>query len=156
MRALLFALRPDALEEGGLVPALSRLTEMLRLRYQLAVQFDAPAEPPLSSEVKGTLYRVAQEATHNAVKHARAGQLSLSLLPGSAGWTLQVRDDGQGFDPAQTRPGSLGLKSMRERAALIGGHLTLESAPGAGTTLTLRVGAPTERPLAPSAVPVQA
>ncbi len=156
MRALLFALRPDALEEGGLVPALSRLTEMLRLRYQLAVQFDAPAEPPLSSEIKGTIYRVAQEATHNAVKHARAGQLSLSLRPGSAGWTLQVRDDGQGFDPAQTRPGSLGLKSMRERAALIGGHLTLESAPGAGTTLTLLVGTPTELPPAPSAVPVQA
>ncbi|GAA4017716.1 sensor histidine kinase [Deinococcus rubellus] len=139
MRALLFALRPDALEEGGLVPALSRLAEMLRLRYQLAVQFDAPAEPPLGSEIKGTLYRVAQEATHNAVKHARARQLSLSLLPSSAGWTLRIRDDGLGFDPAHTRPGSLGLKSMRERAALIGGQLDLESAPGAGTTLTLSV-----------------
>lgn len=156
MRALLFALRPDALEEGGLVPALSRLAEMLRLRYQLSVEFDAPAEPPLGSEVKGTLYRVAQEATHNAVKHARARHLALSLLPGSAGWTLRVRDDGQGFDPASTRPGSLGLKSMRERAALIGGRLTLESVPGAGTTLTLSVSAPPEPSSPPGPSQVQA
>ncbi|AWN23205.1 histidine kinase [Deinococcus irradiatisoli] len=141
MKALLFALRPDALEEGGLVAALSRLAEMLRLRYQLDVQLDVAGEPPLSGEIKGTLYRVAQEATHNAVKHARARQLALSLRPGEDGstWTLCVQDEGVGFDPALTRPGSLGLKSMRERAALIGADLTLESRPGAGTTLRLSV-----------------
>ncbi len=139
MKALLFALRPDALEEGGLSAALSGLAEMLRLRYQLAVTFDAPSEPPLESAAKGTLYRVAQEATHNAVKHARARHLNLSLRPQGAAWTLSVQDDGVGFDPALTRPGSLGLKSMRERAALIGADLTLESSPGAGTTLRLRV-----------------
>ena len=82
MKALLFALRPDALEEGGLAAALSRLAEMLRLRYQLNVNFDAPVEPTLEMAAKGTLYRVAQEATHNAVKHARAQHLTLKSLPG--------------------------------------------------------------------------
>ncbi|TSA83699.1 histidine kinase [Deinococcus detaillensis] len=142
MKALLFALRPDALEEGGLVPALTRLAEMLRLRYQLQVELVAPTEPPLSINIKGTLYRVAQEATHNAVKHARAEQLSLSLLlsgPADDTWTLEVCDNGVGFDVTQTRAGSLGLKSMRERAALIGAILTLDSAPNQGTRLTLQV-----------------
>jgi signal transduction histidine kinase len=139
MKALLFALRPDALEEGGLVAALSRLAEMLRLRYSLDVTFDAPTEPPLDMAAKGTLYRVAQEATHNAVKHARARHLTLRLAPLGGGWRLTVSDDGAGFDPSATRPGSLGLKSMHERAALIGAALGLRSSPGAGTTLELWV-----------------
>ncbi|WP_293912372.1 sensor histidine kinase [Deinococcus sp.] len=142
MKALLFALRPDALEEGGLVAALSRLAEMLRLRYSLDVSFEAPAEPPLDIAAKGTLYRVAQEATHNAVKHARARHLTLRLVPLGEGWRLTVSDDGAGFDPSATRPGSLGLKSMHERAALIGAALGLRSAPGVGTTLELWVPLP--------------
>ena len=142
MRALLFALRPDALEEGGLAAALTRLAEMLRLRYQLAVTVHLPAEPPLEMAVKGALYRVAQEATHNAVKHARARQVWLRLehLPDPRdGWQLSVQDDGAGFDSHSLRPGSLGLKGMRERAALIGGELEILSATGEGTTVRLNV-----------------
>lgn len=138
MKALLFALRPDALEEGGLTPALARLAEVMRLRYRLDATFDAPEEPDVGGDVKGALYRVAQEAAHNAVKHAGASSVRLTLTRDGPAWALTVRDDGSGFDPAAVRGGTLGLKSMRERARLAGGTLDLTSGAD-GTTVTVRV-----------------
>ena len=139
MKALLFSLRPDALEEGGLTPALTRLAEALRLRYKLDASLAAPEEPELPAEVKGALYRVAQEAAHNAVKHAGAHTVGLSLWRDGAAWILSVRDGGAGFDPAKVPLGTLGLKGMRERLEAIGATLTVKSTPGAGTTVTARV-----------------
>jgi len=144
MKALLFALRPDALEEGGLATALEGLMDVLRVRYQLEGSAQVPLEPDLDPPQKGALYRIAQEAVHNAVKHARATKVALSLLREPDGWVLNIHDDGQGFDPAQIPGGTLGLKSMRERAREIGASFELESRPGAGTRLSVRL------PTAPS------
>jgi signal transduction histidine kinase len=150
MRALLFALRPDALEEGGLVAALSRLTEMLTARYKIRSHLDTADEPDLSTAQKGALYRIAQEAAHNAVKHAQAGRIDLTLRREAGDWLLQVHDDGSGFDPALIQGGTLGLKSMRERADEMGASFDLHSSPGPqgaqGTGTTIRV----RLPLSPS------
>ncbi len=139
MKALLFSLRPDALAEGGLTPALARLVDVLRLRYKLSAGLSAPEAPGLSGEVAGALYRIAQEAAHNAVKHAGARTVELALDRDGDEWVLSVRDDGAGFDPGQLSGGTLGLQGMRERAQAIHTALKVTSAPGAGTVVSVRV-----------------
>ncbi len=134
MRALIFELRPESLEQEGLVAALTKQTAALRARHGLAVQTTLCEEPELPLEAKEVLYRVAQEALHNVVKHARASRVDLRLDCGPR-VVLEVRDDGQGFDPQGSFPGHLGLKSMRERAEHLGGRVTIQSAPGQGTTV---------------------
>ena len=95
-----------------------------------------------------TFYRVAQEALHNVLKHAKAEHVTVSLLPSppadaqaTGDWqgqvTLAVGDDGQGFDPGDLQPDQLGLGIMRERAETIGAELGIESRPGRGTRVTL-------------------
>ncbi len=135
MKTLLFALRPDALEEGGLAAALHKLGEMLLARYKLEAIVTAPLEPEWTLEVKGTLYRIAQEAAHNTVKHAKAKQIWIRLEP----LELEIRDNGQGFDTTQTRAGAIGLKSMRERAGSIGAQFEIDSSQ-AGTRILVILG----------------
>jgi signal transduction histidine kinase len=98
-----------------LVVALQQLGGMLQSRYKLASSVNAPLEPSVSLEVKGALYRIAQEAVHNAVKHAHAQHISIALLGG----VLEIADNGVGFDTTAARTGTLGLKSMQERASSI-------------------------------------
>jgi signal transduction histidine kinase len=93
--------------------------------------------------VKDALYRIAQEALHNTVKHAHAEDVGLLLKQEHEGLLLEVRDDGIGFDPSRTFPGHLGLKSMRERAERLGGALEIESRPENGTRILVRI--PTKR-----------
>jgi signal transduction histidine kinase len=82
------------------------------------------------------LFRVAQEALRNAVRHAQAARITVSLQASAGGHALSVVDDGRGFDPAAPRvQASLGLASMRERVALLGGRLQIRSQPGQGTTV---------------------
>jgi signal transduction histidine kinase len=90
-------------------------------------------EPELSLDAKEALYRVAQEAIHNVVKHAEASRVWLTLKSRPEAVLLEVQDDGKGFDPTQDFPGHLGQRSMRERSEAIGAGLTVESAPGQGT-----------------------
>jgi len=85
-----------------------------------------------------------QEALHNVAKHARAGVVRASLRTAGDRVVIVVEDDGVGFDPATTRPGHLGLTTMHERVAAVGGRLWLDSAPGAGTRV--RVEAPLGTP----------
>jgi PAS domain S-box-containing protein len=142
MRALLFELRPDSLEAEGLVVALDKQAEALRARHQITVRADLGDEPDLPLEIKDALYRVAQESLHNIVKHARAGRVELRLVaptPDAPFVTLDIRDDGVGFDTSDEFPGHLGLQSMRERAARLGGTLMIDSAPGAGTLTRVRI-----------------
>jgi PAS domain S-box-containing protein len=142
MRALIFELRPDSLKEEGLVVALTKHAESLRARHQLDVQVDLCAEPDLPLETKEALYRIAQESLHNIVKHARAHTVALRLrapTPRASELALDVRDDGVGFDPDGAFPGHLGLRSMRERVARLGGTLLIDSAPGHGTHIQVRV-----------------
>ncbi|PYE55937.1 sensor histidine kinase [Deinococcus yavapaiensis] len=139
MKALLFALRPDALEEGGLTPALARLAEALKARYKLDAVLEAPEEPQVSGDVKGALYRIAQEAAHNAVKHAKATNVRIRLDDDEGRLTLTIVDDGIGFDPSASRNGTLGLKSMKERAIAVGASFDVTSHLGAGTTVAVRL-----------------
>jgi signal transduction histidine kinase len=144
MRALLFELRPESLETEGLVAALNKQVAALRARHQLTVDAQFEAEPDISLEQKEALYRIAQEALHNIVKHARAATVVLQLVQQADTLLLSVRDDGYGFDPAALYPGHLGLHSMRERAAKIDASVTIESAPGRGTCIEVRVPLHTE------------
>ncbi len=139
MRALIFELRPESLETEGLVAALTRQVAVLRARYKLTVEVDLADEPALSLEQKQALYRIAQEALHNIIKHARASTVLLRLTRQEREIILEVRDNGRGFDPTGPFPGHLGLHSMRERATKMGGTLTIESAPGQGTCLSMRI-----------------
>jgi PAS domain S-box-containing protein len=139
MRALIFELRPDALEKEGLVAALKRQAETLRARHKLAVEIDLCGEPDMGLDAKEALYRVAQEAMNNAVKHARATRIDLRLQCSDGTLSLEVGDDGVGFDPNRTYPGHLGLKTMRERVVQLGGDLVIESAPGEGALVQVNV-----------------
>jgi signal transduction histidine kinase len=139
MRALLFELRPESLELEGLVAALTKQVAVLGTRYKLTVEVDLGEEPALSLEMKYTLYRIAQEALHNIVKHARASFVGLLLTNQENEVILEVRDNGRGFDPAGPFPGHLGLRSMQERAAKMGGTLTIQSVPGQGTCVNVRL-----------------
>ncbi len=146
MRALIFELRPESLAMEGLVAAIEKQMASTRARYGVAVEAQICAEPDVPLGVKEAFYRVAQEALHNVVKHARATRADLSLHYAEGVLTLDLRDDGQGFDPSGDFPGHLGLRSMRERITKLGGTLTIESAPGEGARLRASVavvGAPT-------------
>jgi signal transduction histidine kinase len=138
LRALIFELRPESLEREGLVGALEKQVAAVQARHGLQVRMQVAGEPDLSQAAKEAVYRVAQEAMHNAVKHARAHRLDVSLELGDAEVGLVVADDGRGFDTRREFPGHLGLQSMRERAAAVGGTLEIQSAPGEGTRLRAR------------------
>lgn len=135
MQALLLHLRPVALGEGGLVPALEELSGAYRER--LGARVDTRVEPVrLRPEAEHAVLRIVQEALANAVKHAQPDQIALTLVAEDGWVTVTIRDDGAGFDPADSRPRhGLGLRLMAERAAEVGGVLRVESQPGRGTTV---------------------
>ncbi len=144
MRALIFELRPESLSTEGLITALTKQVTVLRTRYKLTVDAQLGEEPALSLERKHTLYRIAREALHNIVKHAHASTVLLRLDRQDDELVLEVRDDGRGFDPAGPFPGHLGLRSIQERAARLGGACSLESTPAQGTYLRVRIPASEE------------
>jgi signal transduction histidine kinase len=139
MRALIFELRPESLEHEGLVAALSKQATALRARHNLIVLMDLGEEPSLPLLAKQELYRIAQEALQNVVKHAHANTVNLALRQTPDTVMLEIRDDGVGFDPLGSYPGHLGLRSMRERVGRMGGELRIESAPGHGAHLVVQV-----------------
>jgi signal transduction histidine kinase len=139
MRALIFELHPESLASEGLVAALTKQVDVLRARYKLTVDAELGEEPLLSLEEKQSLYRIAQEALHNIVKHAGASRVTLRLAKEDGELLLEVCDDGNGFDPTATFPGHLGLRSMRERTVQLGGTCSIESAPARATCLRVRI-----------------
>jgi signal transduction histidine kinase len=141
-RALVFALRPDALATEGLVAALARQVEALRTRHEFEVEAALGPEPDVPLPVKEALYRIAQEALHNTVKHAKATRVELRLTHDPAAISLELVDNGAGFDPTRAFPGHLGQISMRERAEQLGGALMVRSAPGQGTRIVARIPLP--------------
>ncbi len=128
------------LEDLGLTLAIRSLAENAAARGGLSLQLDFPGHiDDLSPEVKQAYYRVAQEALENVIKHANASQVSVSLKYSSDQLTLEVSDDGIGFDGESiTSSYQLGIKGMRERAELIGGTLEVEGQVGQGITIRLR------------------
>jgi PAS domain S-box-containing protein len=133
MRALIFELRPEALEREGLTGALKHHTAVLRSRHGIEVDESLGAEPMLTWESKQGLYRIAQEALHNAGRHGRAKHVGIALSQDDSEIRLEVWDDGVGFDLESAHPGHFGLNTMRERASELGGTLEIESRPRAGT-----------------------
>jgi signal transduction histidine kinase len=142
MRALIFELRPESLAEEGLVAALEKQAAALSARYEMPTRTDLCEEPDVPLAVKEALYRVGQEAMHNIVKHVHAGQVVVELRCERESLTLEIVDEGPGFDPNQIFPGHLGLRSMQERVERLGGTLTIQSAPGQGTAVRAQVPLP--------------
>ena len=142
MRALILELRPESLEREGLASALRKLAEATQHRQRLIVQAHICNEPAIALEAKQAFYRIAQEALHNIIKHANATTIDLTLETAPDAVTLTVADDGAGFDTSASFPGHLGLRSMRERMARLGGDLTITSTPGQGATIRATLSIP--------------
>jgi two-component system, NarL family, sensor histidine kinase UhpB len=133
-------LRPTALDDHGLVPAIEAQLKGFGERTGVKATFAATGDPnALDEETQTVVYRVAQEALLNVGRHAGAHNVEVALKAGDAGAELRVSDDGAGFNTGSVREGALGLEGMAERARLVGGELDLRSSPGSGTELTLRV-----------------
>lgn len=140
MRSLIFELRPPVLEQEGLVAALQARLESVEGRAGIGTELKIDGECPLPKETEEGLYRIAQEALNNVLKHSEAHNVRLYLQRKDGNALLEVSDDGVGFDPLEDREhGGLGLGSMQERAALLGARLTITSNPGGGTTVRVEV-----------------
>ncbi|MGQ9779560.1 MAG: HAMP domain-containing sensor histidine kinase [Bacillota bacterium] len=140
MRLLVFALRPPALEQEGLVAALQARLEAVEARAGIQAELKAEGIGRLAPAIEEGLYRIAQEALNNTLKHAQAGRVTVSLRREGGFVVMEIADDGIGFDAGKGEgQGGLGLAGMAERAAALGGRLTIESVPGGGTVVRVEV-----------------
>ena len=140
VRRLAVELRPKALDDFGLLPALKRLGQTVSEGSRLDVQVEARlGGKRLPAEAETAVYRIVQEALTNVVKHAEAQHVSVLLTRKNESVSVMIEDDGKGFDPGSARSDGLGLLGMQERVALLDGSLAVESTPGAGTTLVLEL-----------------
>jgi PAS domain S-box-containing protein len=141
MRALIFELRPANLEQDGLVQALRTHAAGIQGRVGLSVRVDCAVEDDRApNDVETALYRIAQEALHNVVKHAEARHVAITLTGSrDEGFRLAVQDDGKGFDPSVIPTGHVGIAGMRARASEIGSTLTVTSTVGGGSRVEVAV-----------------
>ncbi|HET6193981.1 MAG TPA: sensor histidine kinase, partial [Trebonia sp.] len=140
LRAVIDGLAPPELD--GLAESLRRYAQLAARAYGVEVLVTAPDLPELEPRVQAAAFRVGQEALNNALRHAAATKISVRLTRTSRRVVLEVSDDGTGFDQALAAAGAsggLGLASMRERAAAVGGTLRITSEPGVGTKVKLAV-----------------
>jgi signal transduction histidine kinase len=138
LRSVIAHLRPPALEAEGLAVALAKHVDVLRRAHRRPIDLDVAGDCP--ARMQTDVFRIAQEALHNALRHAGAEHVEVRLrCAADGGLELTVADDGAGFDAGAVRSRRLGLTTMDERARAIGGELAIASAPGAGTTVRLAV-----------------
>jgi len=149
LREISYQLRPPALEEFGLGTAMESLLSKMIDQAGIALDFTYQLSRELNSETAVVLYRIAQEALTNILRHAQANQVTVRLLEEDDGVILEIEDDGVGFDPVKATEKvsnqHLGLVSMAERAELIGGWVDIDSEPGSGTTISVNVPRTVER-----------
>jgi signal transduction histidine kinase len=150
-RRLVWSMRPEALADGELAEALERTGVKVAARSSLSVRTTVTGSPRrLGPEIEVTLLRAAQEGLRNVERHAQATEAHVELVYSAEATILRVADDGRGFDPTKAgepRPsGGVGLVAMRERVEQLGGSLSVESAPGRGTTLTAEIPVPDDLP----------
>lgn len=138
MRLLVYELRPAALEREGLVGALRARLEVVERRAGVEAELSVEGEGPLPRDVEETLYRIAQEALNNALKHAHADSVAVRLRIEADYVELEIADDGKGFDPGRSASG-LGIAGMQERARVLDGEFGISSAPGEGTVVRVRI-----------------
>ena len=138
LRAVISGLAPPDLRECGLAESLRRYAALAGLAHGVRVNVMAGDVPPLGTARDTAVYRVAQEALHNALRHSGAPGIDISICRTASHFTLAVTDSGRGFSPEAPSAG-LGLSSMRQRAEEAGGVLTVRSAPGEGTTIRLGI-----------------
>jgi signal transduction histidine kinase len=137
IRHLIHDLRPVALDELGLVPALRQHLARCEQEHGLAINLIADERQRLAGPMETALFRIVQEAVNNVTQHAQAQHVSVTLDQNQEQVTLQVVDDGQGFNAQLPRSGRhVGLWSMRERVEQLGGQFEVRSAPGKGTVVT--------------------
>jgi signal transduction histidine kinase len=142
---LAWELRPTALDDLGLRAALTNYTQDWSARVGIPARLHTSGllDERLAPDVETTLYRIAQEALNNAAKYSSARHVEVLLERRSDAVLLVVEDDGVGFDAEGDVKGrGFGLGGMHERAALVGGHLEVESSPGKGTTVLVRIAVP--------------
>ena len=145
VRRLAWGIRPSLLDDFGLDPALQQYVKEISSRAGVPIDYKCgfPANAlRLPDRVEVILYRVVQEALTNVIRHANANRASVVLLRHNSEITLLVEDDGKGFDAQSAFQGdiaSLGLMGMRERVALVGGDLTIDSQPGKGAVVRVRI-----------------
>ena len=140
MRLLIFELRPPALEEAGLIAALQARLDAVEARTGVETVVNAPLELRLAPDIETGLYWIAQEALNNVLKHAGADRIEITLRQEPERVVLRIADNGVGMDVASVAShskGTLGLRSMQERAANLGWQLTLDSAPGQGVIIEI-------------------
>jgi len=135
LRAVIEGLAPPALD--GLVASLRRYADLAGRAHGVRVTVTGRSLPVLDPATEVAVYRVAQEALHNALRHSGGHHVTISVSGAARRVALEVTDDGAGFDPASAPGGGLGLASMRQRATAAGGTLRVTSAPGQGTTVRL-------------------
>jgi len=140
MRLLVYELRPLALRRDGLVGALQRRLDAVETRAGVETRLLIEGEVELPELIEEELYRIAQEALNNALKHAAPTSVTVCIRAASECMELEVVDDGRGFDPKDVGgKGGMGLVSMRERAEKLGGSLTILSIPDEGTSVKISV-----------------
>jgi two-component system, NarL family, sensor histidine kinase UhpB len=136
-------LRPTILDDLGWIPAIRFLAEGISKRADMPIHIDATVSERLPSAAETALYRTVQEGLTNAVKHAKASNVWIRAWKEKLALCCSIRDDGAGFDPQQAQTGTgrkgLGLIAMRERVSAIGGTLRIDSCPGRGTELSIRI-----------------
>jgi signal transduction histidine kinase len=139
MRWLIYELRPAVVQELGLVEALRRRLEMVERRAGVQTEFVVEGARELDAPLENAIYQIAQETLNNILKHSSANYVTLRMSMEQRNLRLEINDDGKGFNPAAAQTRGLGLDSMRERAAQLGGNLTILSMPGQGTRVRLIV-----------------
>jgi signal transduction histidine kinase len=138
LRSVVFELRPASLDAEGLAQVLRKHVDVVRRVAGAPIELRIAAPPALGAAAAGQVFRIAQEALQNAIRHAEAERIEVRLEDGGGRLLLTVADDGRGFDTGAPRR-RLGLTSMEERAGELGGRLLIDARPGEGTTVRLEV-----------------